>query len=97
MDNKPHILQYALNKFALEYSGFEQKIQTYLEQKQMNEVVRSTHSLKGVAAHLHAAKLLQAVLHLESLLSVPSFEGELTSILEQVQQEIDHISESLPW
>nr|WP_222591868.1 response regulator [Paenibacillus xylanexedens] len=97
MDNKPHILQYALNKFALEYSGFEQKIQTYLEQKQMNEVVRSTHSLKGVAAHLHAVKLLQAVLHLESLLSVPSFEGELTSILEQVQQEIDHISESLPW
>ncbi|KAA8782997.1 response regulator [Paenibacillus amylolyticus] len=97
MDNKPHILQYALNKFALEYSGFEQKIQTYLEQKQMNEVVRSTHSLKGVAAHLHAVKLVQAVMHLESLLSVPSFEGELTSILQQVQQEIDHISESLPW
>ena len=58
MDNKPHILQYALNKFSIEYSGFERKIQIYLDQQQMNEIVRSIHSLKGVAAHLHAVKLL---------------------------------------
>ncbi|WP_434753101.1 response regulator [Paenibacillus amylolyticus] len=97
MDNKPHILQYALNKFSLEYSGFERKIQICLEQQQMNDVIRSTHSLRGVAAHLHAVNLLQAVLHLESLLSVPFSEVELTSILQKVQHEIDYITESFPW
>ncbi|MGO4532679.1 response regulator [Paenibacillus sp. 2TAF8] len=97
MDDKLHILQYALNKFSLEYGGFEQKILTYLGHQKMEDIIRSTHSLKGVAAHLHAVSLLQTVLHLESILSVSFSEDELISSLQKVQQEINHITESFPW
>ncbi|WKL05088.1 hypothetical protein Q0F98_22315 [Paenibacillus amylolyticus] len=60
--------------------------------------MRSVHSLRGVAANLHAVDLMCTVLQLESLLSRPLFkEEELRSVLEKVQQEIDTITESLPW
>jgi CheY-like chemotaxis protein len=98
MGDKLHVLQFALTKFSLEYSEYERKIQAYLRQEQKHDALRSTHSLKGAAAHLHAVNLLQSVRHLESLLlSNSSSEEELSSILQQVQQEINHITESLPW
>ncbi|PYE42705.1 PAS domain S-box-containing protein [Paenibacillus barcinonensis] len=97
MDDKPHILQYALTRFSLEYRDFEFKMQTGLRQKNTEFIVRSTHSLVGVAAHLHAVNLLQAVIRLEAMLSVPFSETELNFLLQKVQQEIDCIIESLPW
>ncbi|WP_253299177.1 PAS domain-containing hybrid sensor histidine kinase/response regulator [Paenibacillus barcinonensis] len=97
MDDKPHILQYALTRFSLEYRDFESKIQTSLHQQKLDFALRSTHSLVGVAAHLHAVNLLHAVLNLEALLSVPFSERELKLLLQKVQREIDYIIESLPW
>ncbi|WP_145146152.1 response regulator [Paenibacillus xylanexedens] len=98
MDGKPHILQYALTKFRMEYGSFQKKLTIKLQQQQIAAVIRSVHSLRGVAANLHAVDLLRPVLQLESLLSRPLFEEEeLNSILEKVQQEIDRITESLPW
>lgn len=98
MGDKLHVLQFALTKFSLEYSEYKRKIQAYLSQEQKHDALRSTHSLKGAAAHLHAVNLLQSVRHLESLLlSNSSSEEELSSVLQQVQQEINHITESLPW
>lgn len=98
MDGKPHILQYALTKFRMEYGSFQKKLAIQLQQQQIADVIRSVHSLRGVAANLHAVDLMCAVLQLESLLSRPLFkEDELRSVLEKVQQEIDKITESLPW
>lgn len=98
MDGKPHILQYALTKFRMEYGSFQKKLAIQLQQQQIADVIRSVHSLRGVAANLHAVDLMCAVLQLESLLSRPLFkEEELSSVLEKVQQEIDKITESLPW
>ncbi|PZT57025.1 hypothetical protein DN757_04025 [Paenibacillus silvae] len=97
MDDKPHLLQYALTRFSLEYRDFDSRIETGLHQRKMDFAVRSTHSLVGVAAHLHAVNLLQAVLRLEAQLSAPYSETELKFLLQKVQQEIDLIVESLPW
>lgn len=98
MDGKPYILQYALTKFRMEYGSFQKKLTTQLRQQQITAVIRNVHSLRGVAANLHAVDLLRLVLQLESLLSRPVFEEEeLNSVLEKVQQEIDIIIDSLPW
>lgn len=98
MDGKPHILQYALTKFRMEYGSFQKKLTSQLLQQQITDAIRSVHSLRGVAANLHAVELLHQALQLESLLSRPLFEEkELSSILEKVQQEIDNITGSLPW
>lgn len=98
MDGKPHILQYALTKFRMEYDSFQKKLTTQLRQQQMTAMIRSVHSLRGVAANLHAVDLLRSVLQLESLLSHSAFEEEeLSTVLEKAQQEIDIITDSLPW
>ncbi|WP_458464182.1 response regulator [Paenibacillus sp.] len=98
MDGKPHILQYALTKFKTEYGSFQKKLTIQLRQQQIAGAVRSVHSLRGVAANLHAVELLRPVLQLELLLSRPLFEEEeLRAVLEKVQQEIDIITGSLPW
>ncbi|MBT2287132.1 response regulator [Paenibacillus polymyxa] len=98
MDGKPHILQYALTKFRMEYGSIQRKLAIQLQQQQIADVIRSVHSLRGVAANLHAVDLMCEVLQLESLLSRPLYEEkELSSILEKVQQEIDKITGSLPW
>ncbi|MEK3773711.1 response regulator [Paenibacillus sp. FSL K6-4396] len=98
MDGKPHILQYALTKFRTEYDSFQNKLAIQHQQQQIADVIRSVHSLRGVAANLHAVDLMCVVLQLESLLSRPLIKDEeLRSELEKVQQEIDKITESLPW
>ncbi|MGN7411027.1 response regulator [Paenibacillus sp. SAF-068] len=98
MDGKPYILQYALTRFRVEYGSFQKKLKTQLQQQQIAAVIRNVHSLRGVAANLHAVDLLRLVLQLESFLSRPVFEEEeLNSVLEKVQQEIDIITGSLPW
>lgn len=98
MDGKPHILQYALTKFRTEYGSFQQKLAAQLQQQQITEVIRNVHSLRGVAANLHAVDLMCTVLQLELLLSDPLLEEKaLNSVLEKVQQEIDKITGSLPW
>ncbi|MCP1182277.1 response regulator [Paenibacillus sp. 1781tsa1] len=98
MDGKPHILQYALTKFRTEYGSFQKKLTIQLQQQQITDVIRNVHSLRGVAANLHAVDLMCAVLQLEMLLSGPLLEEEaLNSVLEKVQQEIDQITGSLPW
>lgn len=98
MDGKPHILQYALTKFRMEYDSFQNKLTTQLRQQQIAGAIRSVHSLRGVAANLHAVELLRLVFQLESLLSRALFEEEeLSSVLEKVQKEIDIITGSLPW
>lgn len=98
MDGKPHILQYALTKFRMEYDSFQNKLTTQLRQQQIAGAIRSVHSLRGVAANLHAVELLRLILQLESLLSRSLFEEEeLSSVLEKVQKEIDIITGSLPW
>lgn len=98
MDGKPHILQYALTKFRMEYGSYQKKLAIQLQKQQIADVIRSVHSLRGVAANLHAVDLMCAVLQLELLLSGPLHEEEaLNSVLEKVQQEIDKITGSLPW
>ncbi|PQP83310.1 hypothetical protein C0Q44_00875 [Paenibacillus sp. PCH8] len=98
MDGKLHLLQYALTKFKMEYNLFQRKLEIQLQDQQIADAIRSVHSLRGVAANLHAVDLLRPVLHLDSLLSRPLLEEEeLSSILEKVQQEIDIITGSLPW
>jgi len=98
MDGKPHILQYALTKFRMEYGSFQKRLAIQHQQQQIADVIRSVHSLRGVAANLHAVDLICAVFQLESLLSRPLYEEkELNSVLEKVQQEIDKITGSLPW
>ncbi len=98
MDGKPHILQYALTKFRMEYGSYQKKLAIQLQQQQIADVIRSVHSLRGVAANLHAVDLMCAVLQLELLLSGPLHKEEaLNLVLEKVQQEIDKITGSLPW
>ena len=76
MDGKPHILQYALTKFRAEYDSFQNKLAIQHQQQQIADVIRSVHSLRGVAANLHAVDLMCVVLQLESLLSRPLIKDE---------------------
>lgn len=97
MGEKPHILQYALTKFKAEYSLFQKKVEMQLQYHRLDEAIRHVHSLKGVAANLHAERLLNHVLELETCLVNLSPRADVAAQLEQVQQEIDVIITSLPW
>lgn len=97
MGEKPHILQYALTKFKAEYSLFQKKVEMQLQYHRLDEAIRHVHSLKGVAANLHAESLLNHVLELETCLVNLSPRADVAAQLEQVQQEIDVIITSLPW
>ncbi|WP_222124499.1 response regulator [Paenibacillus xylanexedens] len=97
MGEKPHILQYALMKFKAEYSLFQKKVEMQLQYHRLDDAIRNVHSLKGVAANLHAEKLLNHVLELETCLVNLSPRADVAAQLERVQQEIDMIIASLPW
>ncbi|WP_128100399.1 response regulator [Paenibacillus sp. DCT19] len=97
MGEKPHILQYALTKFKAEYSLFQKKVEMQLQYHRLDDAIRNVHSLKGVAANLHAEKLLNHVLELETCLVNLSPRADVAAQLERVQQEINMIIASLPW
>ncbi|MCG7377879.1 response regulator [Paenibacillus sp. ACRSA] len=97
MGDKPHILQYALTKFKAEYSLFQKRVELQLQYHRLDDAIRNVHSLKGVAANLHAERLLELVLELETCLVNLSPRADVAAQLEKVQQEIDVITTSLPW
>lgn len=97
MDGKVHLLQFTLAKFRLEYGVFREKLETLLNHERLEEVKRRIHSLRGVAANLEAHELLNAVLRLERGVADSYAGEEIERQIRQVQDEIDLISDSLPW
>lgn len=96
MDEKMHILQFALRRFKTEYEPFGSIVQQELHDKNFDQVSRRIHTLKGAAANLYARRLQQKVIEMEELLQHGALEHEIELTLEEVLHELQLILQSMP-
>jgi polar amino acid transport system substrate-binding protein len=93
-DNKK-LFRNLLEKFVVNYSGYEKQIRSALDTNDMELSVRLAHTLKGVAANLGIIGVQSNAKFLEDILKqnqVSQIEGALVRLIEELNTVVTSIS-----
>jgi len=91
-----------LSKFVKNYTGFEKKMKSSIEENDMELAIRLAHTLKGVCANIGAFKLREDAVALEENLKAGGNEREqelidnLTDDLYKLLESVDAALKSIP-